>query len=546
MGFTNLIQRVLNPEGRPAAQSQEEKQQIPPSQRICFAIKIYTSMVDVPDNEDVTEVKELEAGKSYDVVITCEQSPGHADREDFPITGDFTLLVKGIFSRTTPHPPPHHKFSVKYEEIGKPWHELSWSLTLPADLPAGELTLSLTLFRPSFHPRSNIAISPFPVRSTTHQQDSQLLDACNIETELPDHIAVLAIASANMTALSDSVEIKTTNQCISDRIIPLPVSAIAGIAQRFPKQSAVEIIKIIRAFSIDQAGELACWLRDFRAACQEYQQHPCIIIVDTTSRVEVPWELLEIDAFEYLGAVAQVVRWYPVKAYGRPKMLPVKRILYTGSVLTYLDQNLKFTQRERDALRHFMKEDLPVLGSLRGRLRQKNSLTQFSFVYVACHGVDGNTLGSHDLQQPDQTLRSLETAPMPEHPEPRPIFFVNSCESARMLRHSKTDPSSFATSFLVRCASSYIGTLAPVGSNKASEIGASIIMQAGNTEGVQVAEALRVIRAQVVEKFYLADQEDEAPKELYSELFYTFMYVYYGNPLARLRLLTAESEEKGA
>lgn len=545
MGLLTIIQRAISERNKPPEPAR--KSSLSETRRVCFSIKVYAAAAESAGDGIDTEVAELEAGKSYEVVIICEQNSRSTNREDIPVAEDFALHIQGVFSNIVPHSTLHHTFAVGYADIEKPRHELTWSLTLPQDLPAGNLVFSLAFIQQSFHSRNNVATLTLPVRGSMYQENLQLLDACNIATGLPEYMAVLAIASENVAASSDGVEIKTTNCYVNNRTISLQVALVAGIAQRFPNDvPAAEILERLKYFSIDQAGELAAWLRDFRAACKQRQQRPCIIIVDTTHGLEIPWELLEIDVFEYLGAVAQVVRWYPFKAYGKSKMLVVKEMLHEGSALAYLDQDLEFTRRERDALRQSVKEDLPHLRSLRIRLRQRNSLARVSLVYIACHGVNGNRLSARLLQRPNNQLRSLETAHMPEHAEPRPVFFLNSCDSARILRDSRTDPSSFATSFLVQCASNYIGTMAPVGTEKASEIGESIIGQAKSAEGVQIAEALRVIRAQVVKKFCQADQENDAPRELQEELFYTFMYVYYGNPLARLRLLTVESEKEGA
>ncbi len=227
----------------------------------------------------------------------------------------------------------------------------------------------------------------------------------------------------------------------------------------------------------------------------------------------------------------------------------MKKVVYEGSVLAYLDQKLACVQQEHAVLNHFQREDVSDLWALRTRLRKDRALTRIGLVYIACHGQEGSMLSASEkdrLQQPDRVLRALELARMPEQPEPRPIFFVNACDSARMLRDSKTNPVSFAESFLVQCASNYIGTMAPVGSRNASLIAGDILQQAMNAEGVQIAEALRVLRARVVAKRCDSDQDDEAQKEVEKDFFYTFMYVYYGNPLARLRLHTVNSAKEDA
>src|SRR5205823_5148551 len=130
----------------------------------------------------------------------------------------------------------------------------------------------------------------------------------------------------------------------------------------------------------------------------------------------------EIDSYyTYLGAIAQIVRWYPFKPYGKLLLLKVKDVVYTGSLLSFLDQSMRVTsiiEREKATVSHFEKEDLTNLEALRKRLLQVNSLSQVGMVYVVCHGQEGNTLsvGARDtLQGENRDLRALETVRMPEH-----------------------------------------------------------------------------------------------------------------------------------
>ncbi len=547
-----IIHRLIKADQRPPTLSASEAvSQQPEAVYAHFSIAVRLCEDGAADAWPASST-ELLAGRRYDVVITCEHSRGNANQEDVLITGDFRLRIQQCFAVTTGYAPPYQDFTVSYTNACKPRYVLPvWSVTLPEHLPTCDVTFLLHFKEShSSYIKENIAVYRLRARGDTVLEDAQALAACNIAAGLPPGAAVLAIAAENVAAPTDGIEITTINRAIGNRLITLRTSMVAGVAQLFSKTASISsILDRILLFSRDHAGELMTWLRQFMAACKEHQQSPCIIIVNTQGALEIPWELLEIDTYAYLGAIAQVVRWYPFSPYGKPKILSVKKVVYEGSVLAYLDQKLACVQQEHAVLNHFQREDVSDLWALRTRLRKDRALERIGLVYIACHGQEGHTLSASEqdrLQRPDRALRSLELARMPEQPEPRPIFFVNACDSARMLRDSKTNPVSFAESFLVRCASNYIGTMAPVGSRNASLIAGDILQQAMSAEGVQIAEALRVLRARVVARRCDSDQDDEAQKEVEKDFFYTFMYVYYGNPLAHLRLHTVNSAKEDA
>ncbi len=65
----------------------------------------------------------------------------------------------------------------------------------------------------------------------------------------------------------------------------------------------------------------------------------------------------------------------------------------------------------------------------------------------------------------------------------------------------------------------------------AARIGQEMLQRAASQEGLNPAEELRRLRAEAVERV----KQDPSNKNQ-CELIYAFMYVYYGNPMARLRL----------
>lgn len=554
MGLASLIQQAIkftSVDVAESARSQAERQRLA-SVRVCFSIRVYASTIGPDGNPEPVEVKELEAGKSYEVVILCEQSNNRPDLADNLVTGNFALAVQGTYQPCPPHQPLYHKFDVAYDNICRPRYELpAWHVTIPAELPTCDLTFSLTLREPSFHPRSNVSPQTFPVQGHTIVEDTQMLTACNIATGLPGNAAVFTLASENAAAPSDMLTLRCRNHFIGKIDLKLDKRLIVGAAQSFPQKSVPYILDTIHAFSRDYAGKLVQWLNKLAHTCHHYQKLPFIIIVDTTGGgLEIAWELLEMDTNLYLGELTRVVRWYPFSPFGKPKMLEMKEVVYEGSVLAYVHSGLAGIDHERAILDKFAKKDIANFAELRKHLKKSGDLAEVGLVYIASHGHGSNMLmdeaSGQPIQQPNKQLRALELERMPEHKEPRPIFFVNACDSARMLRNKGDAPNSFAESFMVQCASNYIGTVAPVNSVRASLIAKAILELAEEEEGVQIAEMLRQLRAQAAEKLRNADLNGDDQKALYEkELFYTSMYVYYGNPLARLRLHLADSEEAG-
>jgi len=301
----------------------------------------------------------------------------------------------------------------------------------------------------------------------------------------------------------------------------------------------IAIISSIRHFSSTISENLTHWLL---ALHKKYPERLCIIIVDNTT-LEIPWEMFELDREQYLGAIAMVVRWLPFRRFSHRYTMKVADIPpLTGPVIAYLDSGLgaEETAPEREALQKLMVEYWPSLKKL--ELRMYQSLEQTGLIYVGCHGQFGTFVRTQARQKRSDQLRSINLEMIYQSDEPRLTVFVNACESARIIQNNDLDPSNFVEGFLTHCAAGYIGTLAEVDINTAADIAKHILEAAMDAEGIQVAEILRRLRSGAVEQLKtamrLSDDEQAKKNQLYNVID-IFMYVYYGSPLARLRLLTA-------
>ncbi|HEU5226513.1 MAG TPA: hypothetical protein VFU49_01795, partial [Ktedonobacteraceae bacterium] len=385
MGLVNLIQQAIKFTSINTAEDgrQHASRLLPESVHVCFSIKVYTSTTGPDGNLEPTEVKELEAGKSYEMVVLCEQSHNRPDVADHLVTDNFALEVLGTYKPPISQQPLYHRFDVAYGNVCKPKYELpAWHVTIPEDLPTCDLTVSLTIKEPSFHPRSTISPQTFPVRGHTILEDTQMLTACNIATGLPENAAVLTIASDNAAAPSDTFVLRCRNHFVGEINLKLDKRLIVGKAQLFPQKPVPYILDTIHTFSCNHAGVLVQWLSKLSYTCSDYQKLPFIIIVDTTGGgLEISWELLKIETDLYLGELAQIVRWYPFSPFGKAKMLELKEVIYDGAVLAHVHQELEGIDHERTILDKFEKKDIASFKELRGHLKKSGELAKIGLVY---------------------------------------------------------------------------------------------------------------------------------------------------------------------
>ncbi len=89
----------------------------------------------------------------------------------------------------------------------------------------------------------------------------------------------------------------------------------------------------------------------------------------------------------------------------------------------------------------------------------------------------------------------------------------------------------FIELFLAKGARGVIGTLGAVGDSHAANFAHDLIQESLRSPNLSVAALLRKLRLRVVENL----PEQPTTQDLLPFI-YTFMYVYYGNPMTVLRL----------
>jgi hypothetical protein len=304
--------------------------------------------------------------------------------------------------------------------------------------------------------------------------------------------------------------------------------------------------------------ELHRWLNELRV---RYGEDLNLIIWDDTD-YEIPWELFWVPPVPsanlpggWLGALVTVTRNTtvtsrsrapspagPTQESGAPSDRPAVRGKQTQghrSVVAYVDPQMS---RDRAAIaslhpRHF--------DSFRDLLRFfERPRFAVALAYIACHGRFGDNeyeifLDGVSLVEMGSTTRDLIAA-APE------VVFLNACHTARPMlngRFSDANPRGFSQLFLRAGSYGVIGTTGEVGLDNGRSIAEAIISRLVDNPDTPIAMALRDHRRTLAQNLPHPPPSDEAGQRAMLRFFHTFMYVYYGDPAARLRLTPDQSAD---
>lgn len=287
--------------------------------------------------------------------------------------------------------------------------------------------------------------------------------------------------------------------------------------------------------------ELRKWLKTLR---HRFGEQLYLVIADHTD-FEIPWEMVELSPGEspneYLGALITTVRWRQVIRGDDYLVLEIKRDECYGNAIAYVLEDLDEVGAEIDILEqlqaviyHSSKHHIKAF---QDHLQQNDS--GYSFVYISCHGTfEGNireiALGSNRDREQQLQLQSLYDCQFNLLKNSQGIVFMNACHSGRYQAHPAiphTYQLSFVDLFLEKGARGVIGTLGAVGDSHAAKFARDFIQESLRTPKLSVAALLRKLRFKVVENL----PQEPTTKDLLPFI-YTFMYVYYGNPMTVLRL----------
>ncbi|BAZ21097.1 hypothetical protein NIES4073_19750 [Kalymmatonema gypsitolerans NIES-4073] len=315
------------------------------------------------------------------------------------------------------------------------------------------------------------------------------------------------------------------------------------------RERLAEIAGIIGfcSFRKPQIRQLLDWLIDLRKKLEHTGQHLYLLIADHTD-FEIPWEMLKLSENEHLGTAITTARWQYIcsdeKAEGRENLLlDVKPDACQGSIMSYVNRKLKAEaiDLELNILNKLNAQDYRDIKIFLETLKQNQY--DLALIFIACHGDFGNDVFDMALKEDDKTrllgLMQLYNWKLNLLKKSQSIVFINACHSGRLRKDDKyirrqDYRTGFATYFLEQGAKGVIGTLGEVDNMCAAKIARNLIEQCHDEKcnnNLSVAELLQRIRAQAVQRV-----NSEDTPEAWKAFIYTFMYVYYGNPMTVLRL----------
>lgn len=292
----------------------------------------------------------------------------------------------------------------------------------------------------------------------------------------------------------------------------------------------------INFFSNEINRDILNWLNKLR---KKYDRDLCLIIVDQTT-FEIPWEMLELSSdgsdSGYLGALITTVRWRQIKKDG-DLILDIKSDECFGGAIAYTNHIELNLAVELSILKQLNATTYDDITKFQNHLQKEDM--GYGLIYIAGHGTfskNHRDLSIGSLKDIKQRLKlsDLNACTLNLLKKSAGIVFINACHSARHQSHSSI-PSNyqigFVELFLKKGARGVIGTLGGVGDKYAAEIARDLMQACMDSPSLSVAALLRDIRAKVV-----ADLAKEQTPDNLLAFIYTFMYVYYGNPMTVLRL----------
>lgn len=436
-------------------------------------------------------------------------------------------------------------FPVSFEEASS-YFERYISITTMKEGPTDDVTFGLL-----WYPTGNTRKKPGPTvktrlegtytRATEEMASATKVQLTDLDIPPPEQTAIIHVASSGI----DKITVKGWNYRCGKLQVEmmdwLPIRLEDFIEQHIKPEEARQRIRRLSRSKIDIG--LIRWLKRLLNC---YGKELCLIIVDHTD-METPWEMLELQDEMYLGAQAMVVRWTPVKLYDKWRILQMQDMRKVGSVIAYLDDvelGLTQTYHERKALSLLKKQDYKHLEELRLHLCHLEQVVDIGLIYISCHGHEGSSIGS--LRDAAKRITALDLERPNICPDPRPIVFVNACESARLKRDGRDYFNGLLEVLLARFASGYIGTVGKVGSAYASMVAKRIMQEALTEACIPIAEVMRKLKeeaAEAVREDELAKLNEHERDLREAEFLFAFMYVYYGNGLARLRLMNVGETE---
>lgn len=530
-----LVQQTITASEHSTVRDVTQKAEVHQALPVYFQLVIWDDEAEADDFGDQS-VNQLAPNKRYMVEVrtTFDEQP---TQMGIYVQSPLDLLLKvegkGVAETITIANP---RTTLSLQQASNAFtHE--FELQTANQLPHGQVTLTLLYKRQDVRrAKPETAVThQLSLAGTYNPVDHSLLQKChvNLAQKRPLHTAIIHIENAGSTG-----QLRLTcwgyhaNRTLTTAPFTPPNVSLADFIEA--QADPLTVLGKLRTFSSDNPDlELNKWINLLRFRLGNELQ---VVIIDHTDS-EIPWEMLELEDGVYLGAIVPVARWLPIPYYDEYIQIQVKAEDRIGRVMAYLDREELHTTVEEQMLNHFDTRFQPDAQQLQTQLEQ--SLEDIGLIYLGCHGIFAtdsmNQAAYGSWHNPGNRLIPLQLELLRFHETLRPLLFVNACHSARVTRDGWS-LHGLPIAMLKRIASGYIGTLGPVNSTHASQIAAYILQAIRDTAtGAQPVELLRQLRATAAHHL----RNNLASRENQLRFIYTFMYIYYGNPLTQLRLLPA-------
>lgn len=520
----------------------EQRLEVSLSQQVYFNLEIAEApnidpFANVSAASEV-DLHQFEAGGTYTVRVSASVN-GHSGQQPFIIQSPIEVCLlcwcQKPLDETVSIANPYRTVPHKSVETFVETFTEEFQITVARECPTADLELQL-FYREGHSSQWRklpVALLKLSLRGTYNPVDEGFMETCKVELDTPllDKFAILHIETPTQGKLRLSSWSYRGRPFYTDSAQPS-----IGLAAFVEGKIAPEDLRNeVRKFSRQSPEKLLRWLQEL---LKRYPEQLCLIIVDDTNS-EFPWEMMQLDDKTYLGASAIVVRWVGVQCYGEWQKLHICTQQYSGSVLAYLEEaGLTHTLEERQVLDTLITTYCQTTKELTLQLAQ--TLNTVGLVYLGCYGIFTHSIEHKtavaSLHNPSEQVVHIPLESVETRKGSRPVFFVNASHSARLFGSSDRR-CGLPEVLLARIADGYIGTLGSVGPKYAVETAQRILSAAHQHTDIQLAEVLRRLRAQAVRKIDI----NHTSKDDWHRFIYTFMYVYYGNPLARLRLTCSEA-----
>jgi hypothetical protein len=404
-------------------------------------------------------------------------------------------------------------------------------------------------------------------------QDNQLYKGMSFLTTLDQKFArEVAILSVESEGTQYRVRCRSAVQVQCDTELTSPPEL--SYAQQMQGENIAirfrQILGQMRQFAQKsyEARKIRGWLIQLRKKLkQEFAQKLSYIVINDNTGFEIPWEMLELSENEYLGASIVAVRWQDIQNPDLPDILNEdldednKYLVKDneslalnfdpcdccGEIVVCANTNdLEAAREEVKFINKFKSHSCDNVYKLLDDLEEHETKirSSISLIFIASHGFFPNdvsqiTLGEENLEYRISLseMYAYNLHCLKKYPT---VIFMNACHSGRLIKDNKninnTDQrTGFATFFLERGSQGVIGTLGMVHNKYAAKISQSFFEEYKNNPNRSVAEIMRYLKQHSVKNFLAAKTEENM-----SLLLCTFMYIYYGNPMTRLKLISQE------